>query len=384
MSVRTTALIVAAGQGSRVGAATPKQYLPVGGQSVLAHAIDALVGHPAIDAVRVVIGEGQEDLYYQAIGRRLLEPPVTGGASRRESVANGLAAIDGERVLIHDAARPFLPASVIDRLLDALDRASGAVPVLPVADTLAEAGTVLGSVVPRERLARVQTPQAFHLAAIRAAHAGWDPAREATDDAQIARAAGLDVLTVEGSTLLDKLTFPSDFEAAERRLAPDLISRTALGFDVHAFAEGDGVWLGGVYIPHRRALAGHSDADVALHAITDALFGTIGDGDIGSHFPPSDPQWRGAASHLFLEYARDRVLKVGGRIDFVDLTIICEEPKVGPHRAAIRAKIAAIIGIDEAKVSVKATTTEQLGFTGRREGIAAQAAATVRLPEVQS
>jgi 2-C-methyl-D-erythritol 4-phosphate cytidylyltransferase/2-C-methyl-D-erythritol 2,4-cyclodiphosphate synthase len=230
----------------------------------------------------------------------------------------------------------------------------------------------------------VQTPQAFHLAAIRAAHAGWDPAREATDDAQIARAAGLDVLTVEGSPLLDKLTFPSDFEAAERRLAPDLVSRTALGFDVHAFAEGDGVWLGGVYIPHGRALAGHSDADVALHAITDALFGTIGDGDIGSHFPPSDPQWRGAASHLFLEYARDSVLEAGGRIDFVDVTIICEEPKVGPHRAAIRAKIAAIIGIGEAKVSVKATTTEQLGFTGRREGIAAQAAATVRLPEVQS
>jgi 2-C-methyl-D-erythritol 4-phosphate cytidylyltransferase/2-C-methyl-D-erythritol 2,4-cyclodiphosphate synthase len=383
MSSRTTALIVAAGQGSRVGAALPKQYLSVAGQAVLAHAIDALAAHPAIDAVQVVIGAGQEDLYRKAIGARTLPPPVIGGASRRESVANGLAAIEGDLVLIHDAARPFLPAEVTDRLLAALESAPGAVPTLPVADTLAEAGAALGPVVARDRLARVQTPQAFHLAAIRAAHASWDAAKEATDDAQIARAAGLEVLTVEGSALLDKLTVPSDFEAAERRLAPTLVSRTALGFDVHAFAEGDGVWLGGILIPHTRSLAGHSDADVALHAITDALFGTIGDGDIGSHFPPSDPQWRGAASHQFLAYARDRVIDAGGRIDYVDLTIICEEPKVGPHRAAIRASIAVIIGIEEAKVSVKATTTERLGFTGRREGIAAQAVATIRLPETK-
>lgn len=383
MSSRITALIVAAGQGSRVGAALPKQYLPVAGQAVLAHAIDALAGHPAIGAVQVVIGAGQEDLYRQAIGARTLPPPVIGGATRRESVANGLAAIDGDHVLIHDAARPFLPAQVTDRLLAALERAPGAVPTLPVADTLAEAGAALGPVVARDRLARVQTPQAFHLAAIRAAHAAWDASLEATDDAQIARAAGLEVLTVEGSALLDKLTVPSDFEAAGRRLAPTLVSRTALGFDVHAFAEGDGVWLGGLLIPHTRSLAGHSDADVALHALTDALFGTICDGDIGSHFPPSDPQWRGAASHQFLAYARDRVVDAGGRIDHVDLTIICEEPKVGPHRAAIRTSIANILGINEAKVSVKATTTEKLGFTGRREGIAAQAVATIRLPETQ-
>jgi 2-C-methyl-D-erythritol 4-phosphate cytidylyltransferase/2-C-methyl-D-erythritol 2,4-cyclodiphosphate synthase len=381
MSSRTIALIVAAGQGSRVGSTIPKQYLPIAGRSVLAHAVDALAGHDAIDEVRVVIGPGQDDLYGQAIGQRMLPPRVTGGATRRDSVANGLAAIAGDRVLIHDAARPFLPHIVIDRLLDALDRAPGAVPVLPVADTLAEGGAMLGAVVPRDGLARVQTPQAFRLDAIRAAHAAWDPAREATDDAQIARAAGLDILTVEGSPMLDKLTVPSDFEAAERRLAPTLVSRTALGFDVHAFSEGDGVWLGGVRIPHGRALAGHSDADVALHAVTDALFGTIGDGDIGSHFPPSDPQWRGAPSHLFLAHARDRVVQAGGRIDHVDLTIICEEPKVGPHRAVIRASIAHILGIEEAKISVKATTTERLGFTGRREGIAAQAAATVRLPE---
>lgn len=381
MSSRTIALIVAAGQGTRVGGTLPKQYLPIGGQSVLAHAVDALSAHPAIDEVRVVIGAGQQDLYAQAIGERILPPPIVGGATRRASVANGLAAISGDFVLIHDAARPFLPGAVIDRLLEALARAPGAVPVLPIADTLAEGGAALGPVVPRETLVRVQTPQAFRLEAIRAAHTAWDPAREATDDAQIARIAGLEVLTVEGSALLDKLTVPSDFEAAERRLAPSLVSRTALGFDVHAFAEGDGVWLGGIRIPHGRSLAGHSDADVALHAITDALFGTIGDGDIGSHFPPSDPQWRGAASHLFLAHARDRVHAAGGRIDFVDLTIICEEPKVGPHRAAIRTSIAAILELEEAKISVKATTTERLGFTGRREGIAAQAAATIRLPE---
>jgi 2-C-methyl-D-erythritol 4-phosphate cytidylyltransferase/2-C-methyl-D-erythritol 2,4-cyclodiphosphate synthase len=383
MHPRTIALIVAAGQGSRVGASTPKQYLPIAGQAVLAHAIDALACHAAIDEIRVVIGEGQQQLYAHAIGARRLPPPVEGGTTRRQSVANGLAAIEGDRVLIHDAARPFLPGQVIDRLLDALNRAPGAVPVLPVADTLAESGALLGPVVPRERLARVQTPQAFRLDAIRAAHARWDAVQEATDDAQIARAAGLDVLTVEGSPLLDKLTVASDFEAAERRLAPSLISRTALGFDVHAFAEGDGVWLGGIRIPHSRALAGHSDADVALHALTDALLGTIGDGDIGSHFPPSDPKWRGAPSHLFLAHARDRIADAGGRIDHVDLTIICEEPKVGPHRAAIRTAVAGILGLEEAKISIKATTTERLGFTGRREGIAAQAAATVRLPEVR-
>lgn len=381
MSSRHTALIVAAGTGTRIGAATPKQYLTVGDRSILAHAIDALVAHPAIAAVQVVIGPDQHDLYADAIGTRSLPPPIIGGATRRESVANGLAAMTGDTVLIHDAARPFLPAAVIDRLLDALDRAPGAVPVLPVVDTLAEGGALLGPVVPRQSLLRVQTPQAFRLDAIRAAHAAWDIAREATDDAQIARAAGLEILTVEGSPLLDKLTVPADLDAAERRLSSSLVSRTALGFDVHAFAEGDGVWLGGIRIAHDRALAGHSDADVALHAVTDALFGTIGDGDIGSHFPPSDPQWRGAASHLFLAHARDRVIAAGGRIDHVDLTIICEEPKVGPHRAAIRTSIAAILQVEEAKISVKATTTERLGFTGRREGIAAQAAATVRLPE---
>jgi 2-C-methyl-D-erythritol 4-phosphate cytidylyltransferase/2-C-methyl-D-erythritol 2,4-cyclodiphosphate synthase len=381
MRPRTSALIVAAGSGTRAGGDLPKQFAPIAGKAVLAHAIDALLGHPAINEVRVVIGAGQERLYAGAIDNRNLAPPVIGGATRRESVANGLAAIESEQVLIHDAARPFLPGAVIDRLLVALEQAPGAVPVLPVADTLAEAGEELGATVARERLARVQTPQAFHTQAIRAAHAAWDVAQEATDDAQIARAAGLTVKTVEGAPSLDKLTFPADFAAAEQRLSAAMVSRTASGFDVHGFTKGDHVWIGGIRIPHSRALAGHSDADVGLHALTDALLGAIGDGDIGTHFPPSDPQWRGAASHLFLTHARNLVTAKGGRIDHVDLTIICEEPKVGPHRGAIRARVAELLGLAEAKISIKATTTERLGFTGRREGIAAQALATVRLPE---
>jgi 2-C-methyl-D-erythritol 4-phosphate cytidylyltransferase/2-C-methyl-D-erythritol 2,4-cyclodiphosphate synthase len=383
MQSRTTALIVAAGVGTRAGGGIPKQYALIAGKAVLAHAIDALAAHPLIDEIRVVIGPGQEQFYVKAIGDRAIATPVIGGATRRESVANGLATVGGDGVLIHDAARPFLPGDVIDRLLAALDQAPGAVPVLPVTDTLAEVGNDLGPTVPRERLARVQTPQAFRTDAIRAAHAAWDTAKEATDDAQIARAAGLAVKTVEGSPSLDKLTYPADFAAAELRLGAALVSRTALGFDVHAFTEGDGLWIGGIRIPHCRALAGHSDADVGLHALTDALLGTIGDGDIGTHFPPSDPQWRGAPSHLFLAHARDLIAARGGRIDHVDLTIICEEPKVGPHRAAIRARIAELLGLSETTISIKATTTERLGFTGRREGVAAQAAATVRLPETE-
>jgi len=381
MRPRTTALIVAAGSGTRAGGDLPKQYTNIAGRTVLAHAIDALRAHPGIEQILVVIGAGQEKLYADAVGNHILSPPVIGGATRRESVANGLAVTAGERVLIHDAARPFLPAAVIDRLLAALDDAPGAVPVLPVADTLAESGETLGPAVARDTLARVQTPQAFLTDAIRAAHAAWDSSREATDDAQIARAAGLAVATVEGSPALDKLTYPADFAAAEQRLAARMVSRTALGFDVHGFTEGDGLWIGGIRLPHSRALLGHSDADVGLHALTDALLGTIGDGDIGTHFPPSDPQWRGASSDLFLIHARDLIAARGGRIDHVDLTIICEEPKVGPHRAAIRTRVADLLGLAETKISIKATTTERLGFTGRREGVAAQAAATVRLPE---
>ncbi|WP_420822077.1 bifunctional 2-C-methyl-D-erythritol 4-phosphate cytidylyltransferase/2-C-methyl-D-erythritol 2,4-cyclodiphosphate synthase [Sphingomonas montana] len=376
--MRTVALIVAAGSGIRMGGDGPKQYAMLGGRTVLAHAIDAFLSHPGIDAVQVVIGDGQQAVYEDAIGDRPLPPPVIGGATRRASVAAGLAAIGGDRVLIHDAARPVVPAAVIDRLLTALDTADGAVPVLPVADTLAMGGDALGDVVPRAGLVRVQTPQAFRTAAIVAAHAAWDAAVEATDDAQMLRAAGGPVAIVDGDAALDKLTHQRDLTDARARM---MVVRVGSGFDVHAFAPGDHVILGGVVVPHAFRLMGHSDADVVLHTITDAILGAIGDGDIGDHFPPSDPQWRGASSDRFLVHARDLMAARGGILDHVDVTIICEAPKVGPHRAAIRTSIARLLQLPERRISVKATTTERLGFTGRGEGIAAQAVATVRLPE---
>ena len=367
---RALALIVAAGSGSRAGGEVPKQYRRLAGKTLLAHAVDHLA-HPRIDAVQVVIGAGQETAYAAAIGARPLPAPVIGGATRRESVANGLAALgDAEVVLIHDAARPFLPGAVIDRLLDALERHEGAVPVLPVVDTLT---TRSGEAVDREALVRVQTPQAFRLDAIRAAHAAWTGG-EPTDDAQVARAAGLDVMLVEGDPALEKLTWEADFARAE---AGRLVPRTGTGFDVHAFGPGDHVWLGGVRIPHERGLRGHSDADVALHALTDALLGAVAAGDIGDHFPPSDSQWQGAPSSLFLEHAGELVAAAGGRIVHADVTIICEAPRIGPHRDAMRQRIAALLRLPVARISVKATTTERLGFTGRGEGIAAQAVATV-------
>ncbi len=371
---RTVALVVAAGSGSRAGGTLPKQYRRVAGKALLAHAVDHLA-HPGIDAVQVVIGEGQEEAYRDAMGARALPAPVLGGATRRQSVQRGLDALGGaERVLIHDAARPFLPPAVIDRLLDALAASDGAVPVLPVIDTLARRD---GEAVDREALVRVQTPQAFRFEAIKRAHAEWTGG-EASDDAQIARAAGLAIAAVEGDPALDKLTYEADFARAEAaRLSP----RTGFGFDVHALAAGEELWLGGVRIPHERGLKGHSDADVALHALTDAILGALAAGDIGDHFPPSDPKWRGAASSLFLEHARDLVGQAGGRIVHADLTLICEAPRIGPHRAAMRERIAALLRLPVSRISVKATTTERLGFAGRGEGIAAQAVATVALPE---
>jgi 2-C-methyl-D-erythritol 4-phosphate cytidylyltransferase/2-C-methyl-D-erythritol 2,4-cyclodiphosphate synthase len=387
---RTVALVVAAGSGSRVGGALPKQFAPLAGEAVLARAVDHL-RHPRIDELQLVIALGQEDLCSQAIGNRALPAPVVGGATRQQSVRNGLEALAQRggvaRVLIHDAARPFVPAAVVDRLLAALEQNEGAVPVLPLADSLAladgpaEAEAVLGDAVPRDRLVRVQTPQAFRFPAILTAHRDWAGAADATDDAQVARAAGLRVTTVAGDDALDKLTFPQDFARAERRLTGAMISCTGLGFDVHAFTEGDHLWLGGERIAHERGLAGHSDADVVLHALTDALLGACGAGDIGDHFPPSDPRWRGAASSGFVDHAAALVAARGGRIDHVDITIICEAPRIGPHKEAIRANVARLLQLPPARVSVKATTTERLGFTGRGEGIAAQAVATVRLSE---
>jgi 2-C-methyl-D-erythritol 4-phosphate cytidylyltransferase/2-C-methyl-D-erythritol 2,4-cyclodiphosphate synthase len=307
-------------------------------------------------------------------------PFVIGGATRRDSVRAGLEAIGtADRVLIHDAARPFLPAPVIDRLMTALETHEGAIPVLPVADTLVKASEQLGAVIPRDGVFRVQTPQAFRFPIVLDVHRHWPEGTDATDDAQMVRAAGHDVALVQGDKVLEKITHTEDFALAER-LRPMRV-RSALGFDVHRFEAGEELWLGGLRIPHDRGLSGHSDADVALHAITDALLGAIGAGDIGMHFPPSDPQWRGAASARFLEHAARLVAERGGVIDFIDLTLICEAPKIGPHRDAIRSSIAVLLRLDPLDVSVKATTTERLGFTGRGEGMAAQAIATIRLPE---
>jgi 2-C-methyl-D-erythritol 4-phosphate cytidylyltransferase/2-C-methyl-D-erythritol 2,4-cyclodiphosphate synthase len=375
----TVAIIVAAGKGERMGGSVPKQFSMVAGAPMVAHSFAALAAHPAISKVLVVIGEGQERWLDDALGGASF---VIGGAERRDSVRAGLEAVAArggtERVLIHDAARPFVPPSVIDRLVAALDTRPGATPVLPVADTLAHGGDVLGDIVPRAGLHRVQTPQAFHFDAILAAHRNWPVDAEATDDTQMLRAAGGSVALVLGDPMLEKMTFPGDLERGGNP-AKTLISRSATGFDVHRFAEGEELWLGGVLIPHDKGLSGHSDADVALHAITDALLGTIAAGDIGTHFPPSDPQWRGAASGQFLEHAASLIAARGGIIDFIDLTLICEAPKIGPHRDAIRARIAELLKLGPGKVSIKATTTERLGFTGRGEGIAAQAIATIRI-----
>jgi 2-C-methyl-D-erythritol 4-phosphate cytidylyltransferase/2-C-methyl-D-erythritol 2,4-cyclodiphosphate synthase len=377
-SPRIAALIVAAGMGARSGSATPKQFARIAGKPMIAHSHLALGQHPMIERVLVAIGPDQEEALVTALGN---VAHVTGGATRRLSVLAGLEALAADApdlVLIHDAARPFVPRAVIDRLLAALNEHPGAVPALSVADTLARGGADLGEVVPRDGLYRIQTPQAFIFKDILAAHRRWQ-GDEPTDDAQMLRAAGGVVALIEGDVMLEKITHPADFAAAEARHDVTLRTRTASGYDVHRLEAGEELWLGGVLIPHDKGLSGHSDADVALHAITDALLGTIAAGDIGTHFPPSDPQWRGAASGQFLQHAAGLIAAQGGVIDFIDLTLICEAPKIGPHREAMRARIAALLQLPVGRISVKATTTEKLGFTGRGEGIAAQAVATIRI-----
>ena len=373
-----TALIVAAGSGSRIGGEVPKQFRLLGSKSVLAHAVDAMASHPRIEAVRVVIGARQEEMARNALNARDVGALIVGGAERADSVRAGLAALGDGIVLVHDAARPFCPPEVIDRLLDALERHDGAVPALAVADTLAKARGNIDAMIDRTALVRIQTPQAFHVEDLLFA---YDEAgkRAPSDESTVMVEAGLKVATVEGDPMLDKLTTPADWDRAEVSLAARLISRTGMGFDVHAF-EGPGpLMMGGIEIAHERGLAGHSDADVVLHAITDALLGAAGLGDIGEHFPPSDPQWKGAASDIFIAHAAQLIRDRGGIIDFVDCTVIAEAPKVGPHRDAMRSKVAAILAVTEGQVSIKATTTERLGFTGRGEGIAAQAVATIRM-----
>ena len=366
------AVVVAAGKGLRAGQPLPKQFAMWRGKPVLRHSVEALLASGA-DPLVVAIPENGEAAAKQALEGLTGYELVTGGATRQQSVARALSAIgSADRVLIHDAARPDLPETVIARLLDALDNAPGAIPVLPVVDSLSrdENGLMVGT-ARREELRRVQTPQAFRFADIRGAHATWEGDPVAGDDAQVLRAANGAVAHVAGDERLAKLTFAEDFMTA---LPP---MRVGMGYDVHRLAEGEELWLGGIRIEHERGLAGHSDADVALHAIVDALLGAIADGDIGSHFPPSDPQWKGASSDRFLAHAAKLVTDAGYAVGNIDLTIICEAPKIGPHRQAMRVRIADLLGVDINAISVKATTTERLGFTGRGEGIAAQAIASV-------
>ncbi|WP_291670013.1 bifunctional 2-C-methyl-D-erythritol 4-phosphate cytidylyltransferase/2-C-methyl-D-erythritol 2,4-cyclodiphosphate synthase [Bosea sp. (in: a-proteobacteria)] len=387
------ALIVAAGRGLRAGGDRPKQYRLVEGQPVLARALTPFLADAAIDRIAVVIGEGDEQRYADAVeglDATRLARPVTGGATRQASVRLGLRALarDGFRgiVLVHDAARPFVSPAQIGGAVQALAAGEvAAVPALPVTDTIKrtdDSGHIIET-PPRDRLVSVQTPQAFRLAPLLAAH---DAAEAAaldgfTDDAAIMEWAGHAVATFPGDPANTKLTHPEDFLRTARQPAMQLVTRVGTGYDVHAFGPGDHVWLGGVRIEHERGVTAHSDGDVALHALTDALLGALADGDIGSHFPPSDPQWRGARSAQFLAFAAERVRVRGGRIDHLDLTIVCEAPKVGPHREAMRAAIAAAAAIAPQRVAIKATTSERMGFTGRREGLAALATATIRLPE---
>lgn len=366
------AIVVAAGQGLRAGQPLPKQFARWRGKPVLRHSAESLLQAGA-DRLVMVIPPGGEAQTEAALSGLTGWEAVAGGATRQESVRRGLEALgDAERVLIHDAARPDIAGHVIRSLLDALAEHPGAIPVLPVVDSIAidENGVMTGR-MERDTLRRVQTPQAFRFGDILRAHRAWSGELNAGDDAQVLRAAGGSVALVEGDERLKKLTFAEDF-------MPDLPPiRIGTGFDVHRLAVGEDLWLGGIRIEHDRGLAGHSDADVALHAIVDALLGAIGEGDIGSHFPPSDPQWKGASSDKFLNHAAGLVAEAGYRPGNIDLTIICEAPKIGPHRDAMRQRIADLLGVDTSAISVKATTTERLGFTGRGEGIAAQAVATV-------
>jgi 2-C-methyl-D-erythritol 4-phosphate cytidylyltransferase/2-C-methyl-D-erythritol 2,4-cyclodiphosphate synthase len=383
-SARTFVLVVAAGSGQRFGGDLPKQYQRLAGKPMLRHSLETFATHPGIDGILVAIHPAQRDLYDVAgAGIAKLLPPVDGGATRQGSVLNGLECLAAERpdhVLIHDAARPLIDAATISRAIAALANHPAVLVAVPVVDTIKRgAGERVGDTIDRRNLWRAQTPQAFHFAAILEAHrkmAGGG----LTDDAAVAEAAGIAVTFAIGSERNFKVTTQDDMERAERMLSSQMEFRTGNGFDVHKLIPGDGITMCGVRIPCAMALEGHSDADVGLHAITDAVLGAIGAKDIGAHFPPSDPRWRGAESWKFLDHAAKLVAQRGGRVAHCDVTIICERPKVGPHRDAMVTRVAEILKVSADRVSVKATTTEKLGFTGRGEGIAAQATATVALP----
>lgn len=381
--MKVAVLVVAAGRGSRFGSVTPKQYLPLHGQAILRHSLATFAAHPAIGAIRVVINPADRSLYDLAsAGLGLLEP-VDGGAERQDSVRLGLqslAEMNFDAVLIHDAARPFVGRAVIDRVIGALSKAPGVVPGIPVADTLKRTrNDIVTATVPRDGLWRVQTPQGFRMTDILAAHTAV-AGQALTDDAAVLEAAGGTVIMVPGDAENIKVTMPDDISLAAIEAPRPLETRTGFGLDVHAFTDGDAVTICGVEIPFRKSLSGHSDADVAMHALTDALYGAIGAGDIGHHFPPSDARWKGCASAVFLRHAAALITARSGRITHVDVTIACEAPRIGPHRIAMTNCLADILNISAGRVSVKATTTEKLGFTGRGEGIAAQAVATVMVP----
>ncbi len=379
---KVAALIMAAGAGKRLGSRIPKQYLPLaGGPSALRRAIQSFTAHPRVDQVEAVVSLDAHDLYLDATKGLRSNPPIPGGATRQDSVRAGLEALAGphqpDLVLIHDAARPIIPSVVIHRVLDALETSQAATPALQIADTLTRTfDGLIDAPIPREGLVQVQTPQGFRFNKILAAHRAHTNAG-ATDDISMVRLAGDIAAIVEGSPLLHKLTTEADKKMLERLLSA--APRVGNGYDVHAFGSGDHVTLCGVDILHSQGLAGHSDSDVAMHAATDAILGAIAAGDIGAHFPPSDPQWKGADSEIFLREALRLVEARGGQLAHLDLTIVCEEPKIGPHRDAMQARMANILSIGLDRISVKATTSERLGFTGRKEGIAALATATVLL-----
>ncbi len=388
MAIGVAAVVVAAGRGVRAGADNPKQYRHLGDGPMVRQSLQALIGHPAVEIVQPVIHPDHAAQFATAAAGLSLAAPAFGGATRQASVRAGLEALAPREpaiVLIHDAARPFVSGALIARAIAAARRSGAAVPALAVTDTVKQidAGGRIAGTLDRTLLRTVQTPQAFAFGALmnahrRAAAAGRD---DFTDDAALAEWAGLTVSVFDGEAANVKITTPEDFARIERERHAALGDvRVGSGFDVHAMGAGNHVWLGGVRIPHERGLIGHSDADVGLHALTDAILGALADGDIGVHFPPSDPQWRGASSDRFLAFAVERVRARGGSIAHLDLTIVCETPRIGPHREAIRARIAQIADVALERVAIKATTSERLGFTGRGEGMVAMATATVRLP----
>lgn len=386
--MKTAALIVAGGRGSRFGGDLPKQYADLCGIPVIRHTIEVFLRHPAIDDILVVIHPDDLKLYCSAVAGLDLRPPVLGGAERQDSVRNGLEAlveVAPEAVLIHDAARPAVAPATIDGVLAALTDAAGVIPVLPIVDTLKQraAGDQLGGTVDRNSLVRAQTPQGFRFGDILAAHQA-SAGKNLTDDAAVMEAAGHVIVGVPGTEQNVKITTNDDLARMAQQLDGQTEMqweyRTGNGYDVHRFEDGSEVTICGIVIPHSAGLAGHSDADVGLHALTDALLGAIAEGDIGDHFPPSDNQWRGAPSDMFLKHAHSLLLERGGVIANLDVTLICEAPKIGPHRQTMRARIGDILELDTGRISVKATTTEKLGFTGRSEGIAAVATVSVRLP----